>query len=104
MDVYDKEVARWKLNTLALLYFERGRAHHDLGEYIEAINDYNEYMRIDPKNLFKNKAWAYINISRCYSMLGKKTEAMDYVNKALALEPGHKEALEEKRILNLLDY
>lgn len=104
MDVYDKEVARWKLNTLALLYFERGRAHHDLGEYIEAINDYNEYMRIDPKNLFKNKAWAYINISRCYSMLGKKTEAMDYVNKALALEPGHKEALEDKRILNLLDY
>ncbi len=101
LDLFEKEVARWNLNTLSMLYFNRGRANHDSEDYISAISDYKKYIQMDPKNFHENMDWAYLNLSKCYSMLGKKAEAIEYVDKAIVVNPKNQDAVLFKRFVQL---
>jgi tetratricopeptide (TPR) repeat protein len=41
--------------------------------------------------------WAYFRMAQIYKNLGKKENALFWINKALSTRPDFKEALEEKR-------
>ena len=58
-------------------YITRGGAYYDLGQYERAIQDYNEAIRLDPKD-----ADAYYNRGIAYGKLGRSVEAERDIAKA----------------------
>jgi tetratricopeptide (TPR) repeat protein len=64
------------------VYYERGIAYLHLGQYIKAINDLNEAIKIN-----SNYANAYWNRAVAYMCLQKYNQALDDFSKAISLSP-----------------
>ena len=66
----------------ALAHNERGLSRHDLGQYEQAIQDFDEAIRLDP-----TYAGDYYNRGRAHQLLGNSTDAERDSQKAKEL--GH---------------
>lgn len=68
--------------NLALIYYNRGNAYKDKGQFDRAIQDYDEAIRLDPEyaNSFNNRGYAY-NAKRQHDRA-----IMDF-NEAIRLNP-----------------
>ena len=83
---YDKKYTR--------AYNNRGSLFSKKGEMDLAISDFNKALEIDPKCFF-----AYLNRGNLYYAKDDLLNALDDFDKALMLYPGHKYALEMKKII-----
>jgi regulator of sirC expression with transglutaminase-like and TPR domain len=63
--------------------FERGRAHHDSGQYLFAADEFSEAIRQDPTS-----AAAHVNRGVTRVRLGQLNAAIEDYNRAIQLEPG----------------
>ena len=63
-------------------YFNKGRALAQAGQFKEAIEAFQQVLRLDPRN-----AHAYNNISFVYGKMGQHSEALDAARKALEIQP-----------------
>jgi tetratricopeptide (TPR) repeat protein len=70
------------------VYNNRGIIHAYLGNFKEAINDFDMAIKINPKHLY-----AYFNRANTSSIINNKQDAIDYYTKALAIDPKFHEAL-----------
>ena len=98
-NAYEQFIEEWNAATSAMLYFNRGIAHHNSDDYIAAISDYNEYLNLDKNNHRKNRDWAYMNIARCYYAIDQKDTAIKYANKALEEHPHWQKAIDFIRLV-----
>jgi len=48
------------------------------------------------------KDWAYFRLAQIYKNLGKKNDALQWIDKALSTRPNFKEAKKEKEIIRSL--
>ncbi len=71
----------------AALFFYRGNAYADLGQYEQAIADYNQAIQINPQD-----AEAYNNRGIAYADLGQYEQATADYNQALQINPQLAEA------------
>jgi tetratricopeptide (TPR) repeat protein len=74
---------QWQGKDLAWAYSNRGFSYANLGEHAQAIEDYNEALRIAPDD-----ANAHINRGIAYYNLGKYRRAIEDYDEALRLDPG----------------
>ncbi len=63
-------------------FFVRGNVYDDLGNYEQALSDYNQAIALDPKY-----AAAYNNRGIIYDDLGNYEQALSDYNQAIALDP-----------------
>ena len=62
---YTKAIEKWSYSdsyeNKAGIYYNRGNAYHHKGEYDRAIEDYNEAIRLNPKDAdaYYNRGYAY---------------------------------------------
>ena len=68
-------------------YFNSGIAYYELGEYQQAIKDFNQAIRLDPKF-----AEAYNNRGSAYYGKGQYDEAIADYTKAIELNPKYDKA------------
>ncbi len=73
-----------------MAYNGRGMIYSKIGQYNEAIEDYNKAININPKYYYIFKA--YNNIGIAYAQQGQYKEAINDFNKAIALKPGYSDA------------
>jgi len=66
------------------VYYNRGDAYDEMGEYGKAIDDYNKAIELDP-----NHALAYYNRGCAYGEIGAYDKAIADYNKAIELNPNH---------------
>jgi tetratricopeptide (TPR) repeat protein len=66
---------------LARIFRNRGKAHRQLGEYQQAIDDFNQAIALDPEY-----TWAYVSRGTAYRLLEKYQQAIDDFNQAVALD------------------
>lgn len=69
------------------LWNNKGYAYYRMGKYNEAVDAYNNAVRIDPTYL---KGW--INKGNALMKAGRAGEAVDAYNKALEIDPGNSDA------------
>ena len=67
---------------LVWAYNNRGVAHSALGEHRRAIEDYDQALRLDPRDAF-----AYVNRGNTYRDLGDYRRAIEDYDQALRLDP-----------------
>ena len=72
---------------LVVAYGNRGNANDKLGDYAQAIEDYDQALRLDP-----NVALTYYNRGITYSDLGDIARAIEDYDQALRLDPGYLDA------------
>jgi tetratricopeptide (TPR) repeat protein len=111
--VLDELISLDPLNILA--YFQRGLAHYELNMYDNAIKDFSKVISIEPENVnaytklanvILNGNWAgKINVTDSNSFIGNTKleyyqKAIQYCNKAIELEPNHREAYFIKGMCN----
>lgn len=70
------------LSHAALAHFDRGNAHLENGEWAEAIADYSEFLRLNPKN-----SEAYKNRGHAFCQEGEYDEAIVDFTKVIQLNP-----------------
>ena len=70
-----------------LIYNNRGFTYNDLGNYKQAIEDYDKAIKIKP-----GYAQAYINRGNAYISLGNYTQAIKDLNRAIEITPVYAEA------------
>ena len=70
-----------------LVYNNRGIAYYDLGNYKQAIEDYNRAIEIKP-----DYADAYYNRGIAYNGLGNYRQAIEDYNRAIEIKPGYAKA------------
>ena len=68
----------------AITYYNRGVAKHDLGEYADAIADYDEAIRLQPDH-----ASAYYNRGNAKYALGEYEAAITDYDEAIRLQPDY---------------
>ncbi len=68
--------------NLASVYYNRGVAYGDKGDYDRAIADYTQAIKLDPKH-----AYAYYNRGVAYKNLGQTNRAIQEYRRALELDP-----------------
>lgn len=73
---------RWRGRDLAWAYNNRGNAYRDKGAPDRAIADYNEAIRLDPRD-----ALAYNNRGNAYGDKGDRDRALEDYNEAIRLDP-----------------
>ncbi len=71
------------VRDLVIVYNRRGVAYYDLGEYRQAIEDYDQALRLDP-----GYAKAYYNRGNAYGRRGEYRRAIEDFDQALRLDPG----------------
>lgn len=76
------------LGSEAQGYHAMGKCLKEFGELVNAIGSYKKAFAMEPS--LKEAA---VDIAVAYMLLGKATEAMAYLNKALSIEPGYLVAL-----------
>lgn len=69
-------------NEMAMLWFERGKAFVQSGDYEDAVNDFTQAIESDP-----NFADAYYIRGRVQGRLGKHEQAVGDFTKAISLDP-----------------
>lgn len=76
------ESGREPAPKLAEAYLFRAFAHSDNGDFVYALADHNESIRVDPDNaaLFVSRGWVYFNI-------GQHERALSDYNRAIDLAP-----------------
>ena len=67
----------------AELYYNRGFAYDELGQYQEAINDFDKAIQLDP-----NYITVYNNRGVVHGKLGEYEQAIQDFNKIIELNPG----------------
>jgi tetratricopeptide (TPR) repeat protein len=70
------------LNQLIALYSARGNAYNNTGDAKRAIDDYNEVLKVDPKN-----SDAYTNRGAALMKAGDSRRAIDDFGQAISLNP-----------------
>ena len=71
----------------AEMYYNRGVAYDNLGQYQPAIMDYSQAIRLKP-----DYADAYYNRGTLYNEIGRYQQAIDDFNQAIRLKPNDAEA------------
>jgi tetratricopeptide (TPR) repeat protein len=71
----------------AKAYYNRGIAYYFLGQYLQAIKDYNKSIELNPEF-----AEAYYNRGFIYDKLGQYSQAIKDYNKAIELDSGEAKA------------
>ncbi len=80
-------------------FLRRGQTFSTAQRFEEAVKDFNEVIRLEPKNLV-----ALSNRSVANAWLGRKDEALQDVQAALAIDPNHHTALRaQAQVLEKLD-
>lgn len=74
-------------------YTNRGIAYTNLGQWENALNDFNKALSIDPKS-----AGIYSDRGFVYGMMGQPEDAIADFNKNLAFDPENAKALENRGI------
>ena len=70
-----------ELNSdLADAHYKRGDVHHEIGEYIKAIAEYDLAIKLNP-----NHALAYYNRGLAYHKKGEESKAVDSLEKCAGL-------------------
>ncbi|MDR2033112.1 MAG: tetratricopeptide repeat protein [Helicobacteraceae bacterium] len=87
--------------NLALAYFSRGLAYHNLGDTSKAIADYTQAIKIKPKN-----ALAYLIRGLAYGQLSDYDKAIADYNQAIKIDPNNAAAYGSRGIAyaGLSDY
>jgi tetratricopeptide (TPR) repeat protein len=78
-------------NEMALLWFERGSAYVQAGDYEDAVKDFTQAINSDP-----NYADAYYSRGRVLGSLGKHEQAIGDFTQALALNPKNASAYADR--------
>ena len=73
---------RWSGKGLSWAFNNRGMAYSAKGEYDRAIVDYEQAMKLDPKD-----ALAVNNLANAYYRKGEYARAIPYYDRALRLNP-----------------
>ena len=76
------------------VYVKRGTVYEMQGNIQKATQDYQEALKIDPKNVF-----AYSALAQIFEKLKNKTEATKIVNQGLKIRPNSRVLLRMKRKL-----
>ena len=76
----------------ALEFYERGRAHYRAGRYVEAIDDLERALVLDPDSPTLN-----FNLARVHELAGRIDSSLGYYRRYLRLIPGD-DAAERDRI------
>ena len=82
--------------TRAKAFYDRGVAYKDKGDYDHAIADYNEAIRLNPKNSI-----AYNNRGNAYDDKGDLAHAIADYNEAIRLNPKYDQAYENRGVAYL---
>jgi len=117
--------------NLTTVYFNRANAHSDLNDFDQAIQDYDEAIRLDPlgADLYLNRGLAYANKAnyrqavldfdeaihfypnfalayqnRCIArtLLGRLNEALEDCNESLRLQPDNPRVLDSRAMTHWL--
>jgi len=70
-----------RLNPTSTAYLQRGRVYNGKGDYDKAIEDFNQFIRLDPNN-----AGIYSNRGLAYTNKGDYDKAIEDFNKAISLD------------------
>ncbi len=91
-----EEVISVRINSLlAGAYNNRGITYFNLGDYMNAINDFNISIRLKDDN-FK----AYYNRGRSFSKINKFQNAIDDYDKSISLQPKNSEAYISRGVIH----
>ncbi len=72
---------------LAVAYHNRGRAYLHLGQPQQAIEDFNEALRLIPQRRSPQGAVVYLNRGAAYNALGQAERALQDLDEAISLDP-----------------
>ena len=75
-------MTRLSASTLANAYSNRGVIYDDLGQHLQAIEDYDDAIRLNP-----GYANAYYNRGNAYADLGQHLQAIEDYDDAIRLNP-----------------
>tara|TARA_R110000772_G_scaffold89095_2_gene184844 strand:- start:49 stop:1005 length:957 start_codon:yes stop_codon:yes gene_type:complete len=97
-------------STRSLKVHKRNQLNYQIGKIAAQYNvdpelglhSLEEYVKNHSVKDGVPKDWAYYRMAQIYKNLGKKENALLWINKALSSRPDFKEALEEKRIIKAL--
>lgn len=92
IDFFTKELAANNRNNQSAHWW-RADFYRLAGKYELAITGYQTYLKLNPESKTALRSNTYQNISASYLNLNKYTEAIDYANKALKLDPKNDLAL-----------
>jgi len=99
-----------KTSAKSLEVHKRNQLNYQIGKIAAQYNidpqlgleSLDEYVKNHSVKDGVPKDWAYFRMAQIYKNLGKKENALQWINKALSSRPDFKEALEEKRIIKAL--
>ncbi len=97
-------------STRSLKVHKRNQLNYQIGKIAAQYNvdpqlgleSLQEYVKNHSVKDGVPKDWAYFRMAQIYKNLGKKENALLWINKALSSRPDFKEAMEEKRIIKAL--
>ena len=72
------------LGHKAYVVFLKGQAHRTAGRYLDAIDCFEQALKLDPDNLH-----AYLAIAWCYKRTNEIDKSIDALKTALKVEPSH---------------
>jgi tetratricopeptide (TPR) repeat protein len=78
-------------------HFELGRRHHELGNYLQAVEEFKLAYLAEPIPLF------LFNIGQAYRRAGRTDEALEFYQRFLELSPRAPERAEVSRIIAALE-
>ncbi|MEL6810010.1 MAG: tetratricopeptide repeat protein [Bacteroidota bacterium] len=93
LKVHDRNALHYQIGKIAAQY----NLNSELG-----INCLEKYIQNHSVKDGVPKDWAYYRLAQIYKNLGKKQDALQWINKALADRPDFKEAKKEKQLIQSL--
>ena len=78
----------------AVSALEQGRRHYNRGDYHQAIQEYNEFMKLVP-----GKADAHYRRGMAYDKLGDFNRAIQDYDRAIEINPKHVEAYNNRGVI-----
>ncbi|PSB59576.1 tetratricopeptide repeat protein [Chamaesiphon polymorphus] len=93
ISLYNLEIESDEQNAESI--FERGKCHQFLGNYSQAIADYNRSLFIDPvggASQNENRAEVYYMLGLLHDLFGRRSLAAFNYCRTITLDPNHAEA------------